>query len=115
MKPAIGGWQVATISTVQSGGAFNVAVLGGVARLNTGTAQRAERVSDGNLSGSDRTINRWFDTNAFQFAPLYAYGNSETRTLIMPGLFNIDFNVKKAFIFTEARGARARPATHRVC
>ena len=102
-RQAIGGWQVATISTVQSGGAFNVAVLGGVARLNTGTAQRANRVSDGNLSGSDRNINRWFDANAFQFAPLYAYGNSETRTLIMPGLFNIDFNVKKAFIFTEAR------------
>ncbi len=102
-RQAIGGWQVATISTVQSGGAFNVAVLGGVARLNTGTAQRANRVSDGNLSGSDRNINRWFDANAFQFAPLYAYGNSETRALIMPGLFNIDFNVKKAFIFTEAR------------
>ena len=37
------------------------------------------------------------------FAPLYTFGNSETRTLIMPGLFNIDFNLKKAFRFTETR------------
>jgi hypothetical protein len=70
-KQVIGGWQLGAISTVQSGGAFNVAVLGGVARLNTGVAQRANRVTDGNLSGSDRSIYRWFDTSAFQFAPMY--------------------------------------------
>ena len=101
MKQVAGGWQVATISTVQSGGALNVAELGGVARLNTGTAQRANRVKNGNLSGAARGINRWFDTSAFDFAPLYTYGNSETRTLILPGLFNIDFNVKKAFRLTD--------------
>ena len=50
-----------------------------------------------------RSIYQWFDTSAFVFAPLYTFGNSETRTLIMPGLFNIDFNMKKAFRFTESR------------
>jgi hypothetical protein len=101
-RQVLGGWQVATISTVQSGGAFNIAVLGAAARLNTGTNQRANRVSDGNLSGSARGIDRWFDTNAFQLAPLYTYGDAETRTLILPGLFNIDLNFKKAFTFTES-------------
>ena len=74
----------------------------GVARLNTGTAQRANRVKDGNLSGDARGVSRWFDTSAYEFAPLYTYGNSETRTIILPGQFNVDFNIKKAFKFTEA-------------
>jgi len=99
----LGGWQAGTIATVQSGGAFNVTELGGTARLNTGSAQYPNRIKDGNLSGSQRSINQWFDTSAFVFAPLYTFGNSETRTLIMPGLFNIDFNLKKAFRFTESR------------
>ena len=101
-QQVLGGWQVATISTVQSGGALNVAVLGGVARLNTGVAQRANRVKDGNLSGTERGISRWFDTGAFELAPMYSYGNAETRGLILPGLFNIDLNIKKAFTFTES-------------
>ena len=102
MKFVAGGWQIATIATLQSGGALNVAALGGVARLNTGTAQRANRVKDGNLSGDARGVSRWFDTSAYEFAPLYTYGNSETRTIILPGQFNVDFNIKKAFKFTEA-------------
>jgi Carboxypeptidase regulatory-like domain len=98
----LGGWQVATIATVQSGGAFNITELGGVARLNTGTAQVSNRIANGNLSSSQRSIYHWFDTSAFVFAPMYTFGNSESRALIMPGLFNIDFNAKKAFQFTES-------------
>jgi hypothetical protein len=99
----LGGWQAGTIATVQSGGAFNVTELGGTARLNTGSAQYPNRIKDGNLSGSERSIYHWFDTSAYVFAPMYTFGDSETRTLIMPGLFNIDFNLKKAFRFSESR------------
>src|SRR5262249_24443543 len=45
-------------SDVSGSGCFNVGVSGGVARLNTGVAQRANRVRDGNLPSSQRSINR---------------------------------------------------------
>jgi hypothetical protein len=101
LKHVVSGWQLGTISTVESGGAFNVGVQGASARLNSGAGQRPNRIADGNLSGSERSINRWFDTEAFVLAPLYTFGNAETRTLIMPGLFNIDMNATKDFYLGE--------------
>ena len=99
----LGGWQLSGINTLESGGAFNVTVQGGGARLNQGgPAQRANRLRDGNLSGSERSVDRWFDTDAFVIPPLFTFGTEETRTLIMPGLFVFDFNVKKAFAITES-------------
>lgn len=97
-----GGWQLSSIVTLQSGGAFNVGVQGGTARLNSGSDQRADRVRDGNLPSDERSINRWFDTEAFVMPPLYTFGSSETRTLIMPGLANVDVNIKKAFRLAES-------------
>jgi len=97
----LGDWQLSSIVTIQSGGAFNVGVQGGFARLNSGSDQRANRIRNGNLPGGQRSVNRWFDTDAFVLAPLYAFGSEETRTLIMPGLANVDVNLKKAFRLTE--------------
>ena len=96
-----GGWQLSSILTFQSGGAFNVGVQGASARLNSGSDQRANRLRDGNLPSDQRSIYRWFDTDAFTLAPLYTFGSEETRTLIMPGLANVDVNLKKAFRFAE--------------
>ncbi|HEU0120500.1 MAG TPA: TonB-dependent receptor [Bryobacteraceae bacterium] len=97
----LGGWQLSSILTVQSGGAFAVTVQGANARLNTGSDQRPNRIRDGNLSSDQRSINRWFDTDAFVLAPMYTFGSEETRTLIMPGLANVDVNLKKAFPIYE--------------
>jgi hypothetical protein len=97
----LGGWQISSIFTVQSGGAFAVTEQGGGARVNTGSDQRPNRIREANLSSSDRNIYRWFDTGAYEFAPLYTFGSEETRTLIMPGLANVDANLKKAFALHE--------------
>jgi hypothetical protein len=97
----LGGWQISSIINIQSGGAFNVAVQGASARLNTGSDQRANRLRDGNLPAGQRTVGRWFDTDAFALAPLYTFGTEETRTLIMPGVANVDANLKKAFRLRE--------------
>ena len=97
----LGGWQLSTIASVQSGGAFAVTVQGGAARVNTGSDQRPNRLRDANLPDSERSINRWFDTDAYVLAPMYTFGSEETRTLIMPGLVNVDVNIKKAFLLRE--------------
>lgn len=98
----VGGWQLSTIGTIQSGGAFAVTTQGGAARVNTGSDQRPNRLRDAALSSSERSITRWFDTDAYVAAPLYTFGTEETRTLIMPGLANVDVNLKKAFTLRES-------------
>ena len=102
MNYVAGGWQMSSIVTIQSGGAFAVTALGGAARVNTGSDQRPNRLRDATLSSSSRDILRWFDTDAYTFAPLYTFGSEETRTLIMPGLANADVNLKKAFALKES-------------
>jgi hypothetical protein len=101
MGYVLGGWQLSTIASIQSGGAFAVTVQGGAARVNTGSDQRPNRLREANLSSSERSIFRWFDTDAYAVAPMYTFGSEETRTLIMPGLANVDVNIKKAFLLRE--------------
>lgn len=97
-----GGWQLSSIFTIQSGGVFAVTLQDAAAGLNTGSDQRANRLRDANLPSSDRSLSRWFDTSAFVRPPLYAFGSEETRTVFMPGLANVDANLKKAFRLMES-------------
>jgi hypothetical protein len=39
---------------------------------------------------------------------MYTFGSEETRTLIMPGLANVDVNVKKAFLLREGMNLEFR-------
>lgn len=96
-----GNWQISSIVTIQSGGAFAVTEQGGASRVNTGSDQRPNRLRNANLSSDQRSISRWFDTDAYVFAPLYTFGSEETRTLIMPGVATVDANLKKAFKIAE--------------
>jgi hypothetical protein len=106
----LGGWEFSPIITAQTGLALTVnqAVL-----LNLGGERRSRpnRVGDGTLPSDQRTVDRWFDTNAFVilqtdptrpgFVPNQAFGNSGIGVVRGPGLFNVDFNLAKNFAITE--------------
>ncbi len=79
-----GGWELTSIVTAQSGppGTLTMAT----ATSNTGTTQYPNRVCDGNLPSSQRTIHRWFDTNCFAAPAIYTFGNAGRNIMIAPGL-----------------------------
>ena len=66
---------------------------------------RPNRIADGTLPSDQRTVDRWFDTNAFVpcvdpgsgFVPNQIFGNSGVGILRGPGLVNLDFNLAKDF------------------
>jgi hypothetical protein len=99
----VGGWQLGGIVTFASGNPFTVQVVG-VDRTNTGVfgggSQRANIVSS-NTTVSDPTVQRWFNTSAFQPAPVGTFGNAGRNILVGPGTNNIDFSILKDFYFTE--------------
>ncbi len=89
-----GGWQTSGILYLRSGLPFTVTQTQGV--QSTGTGNRPNRIADGRLDNP--TIERWFDTAAFQ-APADVtgtYGDSGRNILRGPGQFNIDFSIIKA-------------------
>ncbi len=106
----LGGWEFSPIFTAQTGLALTmnqseVVNIGGERR------SRPNRIADGNLPDSSRTVDRWFDTSAFValsatpgqpgFVPNQIFGNSGVGIVRGPHLVNLDFNLAKDFALTE--------------
>jgi hypothetical protein len=93
------------ITTLLTGNYETVRVVGD--RANTGGApyQRGNIspgcTNNGNLSRSNRTIERYFDTDCFSVTPLGTFGNSGRNILQTPGLNNWDIGVVKNTPLTE--------------
>ena len=102
----LGGWQLTGIHALQSGLALT-ATLGGSTVLNIGGERRARPnlVGDPELPESQRTIDRWFNTDAFRaFDPApQAFGNAGVGIMRGPGYANFDFTLAKDFRVTADR------------
>lgn len=99
----LGGWQIAPIWTAYVGayltpGNFNV--------LYTGS--RPDVLRNPNLSRGERTIDRWYDTEAIQNATPGRFGNSGKGIIQGSGVNNWDVNLSKNFNFTERHRVQFR-------
>ena len=102
---AFGGWQVTAIHVLQSGLALT-ATLGGANVVNLGGERRARPnlVGDPVLPESQRTLARWFNTDAFAaFTVPQAFGNAGVGIMRGPGVANFDFTFAKNFSISDAR------------
>ncbi|MFL6450371.1 MAG: TonB-dependent receptor domain-containing protein [Bryobacteraceae bacterium] len=102
----IGGWQVSSIVTIQSGAPFSPILA--TATANTGTFNRPDRVCDGNLPGDQQTLNAFYNVSCFKTPAQYTFGNAGRNILIGPGLGTWDLGAGKDFLFTEKAGIQFR-------
>jgi hypothetical protein len=101
------GWQLNSITTVQTGHPFEVRLgFNRSGNLNTVNYAMHERpdVKPGYsnnpiLGGPDR----YWDINAFTLQPVNTRGNLGRNTLIGPGIVDFDLSVAKSFVIDEAR------------
>lgn len=117
MDAVFGGWEFSPIFTWQTGLALTI---NQAQILNLGGERRSRpnRLADGSLPESQRTVDRWFDTSAFVplsatpgaagFVPNQAFGNSGIGILRGPGLVNFDFNLAKTFRVSESNSFQLR-------
>jgi hypothetical protein len=91
---AFGHWQVNGVFTAHTGQPFTPELNFSPANSGDG---RPNRIGDGNLPSSQRTVSHWFDTSAFQAGPNYVFGNAGRNILIGPGAVNLDFSAFKSF------------------
>ena len=107
----LGGWQVSGITTAQSGLALT-ATLAGSSVLNLGSERRARPMLVGNpvLPESERTLARYFNTDAFAaFSPApQAFGNAGIGIMRGPGYMNFDFTLAKNFRLSDSRSVQFR-------
>jgi hypothetical protein len=98
----VGGWQLSTITTVQSG--FPAPISFGVDTTGTGIGSRPDLVSgqSANLPSSQQTWARWFNTAAFAQTPFGRFGTApRTGAIRLPGSANVDFSMNKHFRLAE--------------
>ena len=113
----LGGWEFSPIFTAQTGlpltmNQSQIVNIGGERR------SRPDRLADGSLPDSQRTVDRWFNTSAFVplsntpgavgFVPNRIFGNSGVGVVRGPGLVNFDFNLAKDFMIYERFSAQFR-------
>jgi hypothetical protein len=107
----LGGWQITGIHVIQSGLALT-ATLGGSTVVNLGGERRARPnlVGDPELPSSERTIQRWFNTDAFAaFSPApQAFGNAGVGIMRGPGMATFDFSLSKNFPIGDRRSLQFR-------
>jgi len=95
----LGGWQLNASAFWQSGLPFDI--TNGAARTNTGAADRPNLVADPTLPASERTLNRWFNTAAFEPQPFFTAGNTPRFLLTGPSQRRVDLSLFKTI---EMRG-----------
>ena len=98
----IGGWEMSGIYSLQSGRPLTPRFSNDYNNTGRSSAAKPNRICNGNLSGSARTIDRWFDTSCFVKQPSNQYGNSGRGILVGPGINWMDFALMKMFYIGES-------------
>jgi Carboxypeptidase regulatory-like domain/TonB dependent receptor-like, beta-barrel/TonB-dependent Receptor Plug Domain len=122
LSEILGGWRISGLSNIRSGRPFTIragandTALGGT--RSVGISAFADCLRDGSLSGSDRTIDRWFDSTAYAVPTALnpttntvqpRLGNCGRNTVRGPGITNFDFSVARTFsYFGEGRDLEIR-------
>jgi hypothetical protein len=104
LRQAVEGWQLNGILSLYGGLPFTVNSANNT--LNIGSGTRADRLRDGNLPDDERTVQRWFDTEAFRTPGTLQFGNAGRDILRGPGTRQLDFSLFKAFPLGPELGRR---------
>ncbi|MEP7366122.1 MAG: carboxypeptidase regulatory-like domain-containing protein [Acidobacteriota bacterium] len=97
----LGGWSLNGIWSMATGEHFTATAAAAVSNSAGGGGDRPNRIADGNLPGSQRTIDRWFDLSAFATPAQFTFGNSGRGILVGPGNFNVDAGIHRQFAISE--------------
>ena len=98
---------------MQSGRPFTVALVSEFDNSNTGRSNLGFGANDrpnviGDPRLSNRTPERWFDTNAFSFPPFGSFGNVGRNILDGPGFQNVNASLVKNTSLTESVNLQLR-------
>lgn len=104
VQKALGGWQFSSITVLQSGRPILITAPDVTNLFNfSSTNGRANRLKDPVLSGDAQTLNKWFDTSAFERAAPYTLPTDSVSQprLRGPGRVNFDMSFLKNTQFKE--------------
>jgi hypothetical protein len=96
----IGNWQVNGIVLFHSGVPFNLSVDGDRANTAANGYLRPDYIG-GEVSLSNPTPERWFNTGAFALPPPFKFGTAGRHILRRDGMANLDLSIFRQFPIVE--------------
>ncbi|HEU4388668.1 MAG TPA: TonB-dependent receptor [Blastocatellia bacterium] len=93
----VGGWQLSTNTTIQSGVPQTLNIGINNAGTNNPLPDRPSYSGTGNGYAANRTPSRWFDPASFVVAPQGTFGNVGRNTMLTPHFQSIDMALAKNF------------------
>jgi hypothetical protein len=120
LREALGGWQINTITTFETGAP--VTVLNGYTSSFDFMGDVPDRICNANLSRGDRTFYHQFNTDCYVEPPpdpvtgfAIHRGNERRNNLVGPGINNWDMSLSKSFrLFGEGRELQFRAESFNV-
>jgi hypothetical protein len=109
---ALAGWRVNVVANYSSGPAFTIGNSN--VRTNNGGSDRPNQIGDPNLPASERTLQRWFNTAAFELQPQFTAGNVEPGSMHGPSIRRLDFNMSKLLRMGTSRSVELRLEVYNV-
>lgn len=103
----LGGWQLTGMLVLRTGFPLTARTQGDIANTG-GITQVPNRISDPNLSRSERTESRFFDTSVFTNPAPFTLGNAGARPIEGPGFRNVDLSLAKVFRIDESKTVQLR-------
>jgi hypothetical protein len=108
LDSVMGGWQVGSIVTIQSGRPFSANVAwSGRANVNMKGGERINATGTP-WSFEQRTVEQWFNRSAFKLQPFGEFGNAGRNVLLGPGQQSWDFSAHKSFRIVEGHSLTFR-------
>ena len=97
----LGHWRLNGIVTIQSGAPFTVNITDDQANIGAGPAQRPDMLRTPNLPRGERTVDRWFDTDAFVLQAPFTFGSAPRNPVFAPGYANVDVSLAKNWLLAD--------------
>ncbi|HWQ54476.1 MAG TPA: TonB-dependent receptor [Bryobacteraceae bacterium] len=97
----LGGWQLYWIGYLETGKYFSPSFSGSDPSNTNSFGGRPDRICNGNLPSSERSIDHWFDASCFAVPTPGNFGNSGNNILEGPGFNMQHISIAKTFNMTE--------------
>jgi Carboxypeptidase regulatory-like domain len=111
LRHLVGGWSLGAIAVLQSAPPMSLWTQTNTTSAFSAGAQRVNLLRDPNLPASERTVDRWFDTDAVVAPPAFTFGSAGNGIVRADGKVNFDFSLIKNFSFSEQRVVQVRVET----
>ncbi|MCU0247306.1 MAG: hypothetical protein MUC42_12070, partial [Bryobacter sp.] len=101
LTPVVGGWSLGTVMILQSGAPMTIATQTNTTFMYSAGPQRADVSRNPNLPNGERTLNRWFDTDAFSQPGTNMFGNQGVGLVRADGVINMNLSIIRTFRIQE--------------